>query len=298
MKKILVTAAALMLSAVSIAGCTKTTAGSGSTSAVKETSSESEPEALSRENGSDEGQDDSLEYILGKKEFVMGLDSSFPPMGFLDDDQNIIGFDIDLAREVAARMGVELKLQPINWAAKELELSTKNIDCIWNGMTINEDRKLNMTLSKTYMKNTQVIVVLADSEIKEKSDLKGRSVVIQNGSTAQDAVEGDQDFKNSLGALTMVEDNIKAMLDMKIGASDAVIMDEVVARYYTELESNKGQYKILEDTLSDEEYAVGFRKGDEALCNEVNRILEEMQADGTLAKISEFWFASDITVLE
>lgn len=240
--------------------------------------------------------DGSLDYVLKKGEFILGLDDSFPPMGFVNEDQEIVGFDIDVAREVASRLGVELVLQPISWDAKEQELATNNIDCIWNGFSKNPDREKNLTLSNPYMTNTQVAVVLKESGISTLEELAGKTVVIQNGSTASDAMDSNEEFKNSLGELVLVKDNVKALLDLQIGGSDAVVLDEVVARYYTE--QNEGIYTILDSTLSDEEYVIGFRKGEEALTNAVNEKLSEMTADGTLAKISEEWFGKDITTIK
>lgn len=240
--------------------------------------------------------DTSLDYIMDKGTFVLGLDDSFPPMGFVNEDQEIIGFDIDLAKEVASRLGLELVLQPISWDAKEQELATKNIDCIWNGFTKNEERAKNLTLSNPYMLNTQVAVVLNDSDIASLDDLAGKVVVIQNGSTASDAIDANEEFKNSLGELVLVDDNVQALLDLQIGGSDAVVLDEVVARYYTEL--NEGVYTVLDSTLAEEEYVIGFRKGEEALCNAINEALAEMAADGTLEKISNQWFGENITTIE
>jgi polar amino acid transport system substrate-binding protein len=240
--------------------------------------------------------DTSLEDIKAKGNLILGLDDAFPPMGFKDDNQEIVGFDIDVAREVCKRMGVELKIQPISWDAKELELSTKNIDCIWNGMTYNKDRAKSMTLTMPYMKNTQIAVVLADSNINTLKDLAGKTVVIQNGSTASDAIDANKEFKDSLKDLVKVDDNVQALLDLKVSGSDAVVMDEVVARYYTEKEA--GTYKILDETLADEDYVVGFRKSDESLCTEVEKYLKEMAGDGTLAKISETWFGKDLTTVK
>jgi polar amino acid transport system substrate-binding protein len=245
----------------------------------------------------DEANDDtSLADIKAKGKLVLGLDDSFPPMGFQDDNQEIVGFDIDVAKEVSKRMGVELVIQPINWDAMELELSTKNVDCIWNGMSYNEDRAESMTLSKPYMKNRQVVVVLASSAINTLADLTGKTVVIQNGSTASDAMDNNADVKNSLKELVKVDNNVQALLDLKTSGSDAVVMDEVVARYYTEKEA--GTYKILDETMADEDYVIGFRKGEETLCAEVEKYLNEMASDGTLAKISKEWFGKDITTVQ
>lgn len=262
---------------------------------TEETEEIVETEEETQEETQEETEDTSLDYVLGKGEFILGLDDSFPPMGFVNEDQEIVGFDVDVAKEVASRMGVELKLQSISWDAKEQELATKNIDCIWNGFTRNSEREKNLTLSDTYMLNTQVVVVLADSEVSSLEDLAGKSVVIQNGSTASDAVDANEEFKNSLGELILVDDNVQALMDLSIGGSDAVVLDEVVARYYTEGE--EGKYRILDVSLADEEYAIGFRKGEEALCEKVNEILAEIAADGTLEKISETWFGKDITTI-
>mgnify|MGYP002570868136 CR=1 FL=1 len=188
--------------------------------------------------------DDSLQKVKEKKVFVLGLDDSFPPMGYRDvDSGDIIGYDIDLAKEVCARMGVELKLQPIDWDYKEAELNEGNIDCIWNGMSIDDERKEKMCLSEPYMENRQVVVTLKSSGIEKVSDLKDKVVVLQKGSTAAGALDGREDVKSVIkdGAAVEVPDNVQAMYELRQGTSDAVVMDEIVARYYiahlTELEA-------------------------------------------------------------
>ncbi len=244
----------------------------------------------------DTNKDTSLEYVQNNKKLILGLDASFPPMGFKDADNNIVGFDIDLAKEVCKRMGIELKLQPIDWKAKEMELKNKNIDCIWNGLSYSKDRDEDMTLSQSYMGNTQVGVVLADSSINSLKDLADKTVAVQNGSTAAEVLEGQKEITDSLKEMLKVADNVKAMMDLEIGGSDAVVMDEVVARYY--MEKNEGKYKLLSDSLADEKYVIGFRKGDKALCAEVEKQLKAMKEDGTLAKISTTWFGSDVTTIQ
>lgn len=241
--------------------------------------------------------DTSLTYIQDNKELVLGLDASFPPMGYKDDNDEIVGFDIDLAQEVCDRMGVELKLQPIDWDSKEMELNdAKSIDCIWNGLSYSKDRAETMTLSESYMTNRQVIVVLADSEYNTLADLAGKTLALQSGSTASEALDANTEFKDSLKEVIKIDDNVKAMMDLEVGGSDAVAMDEVVARYY--MEKNEGTFRVLDESLSDEQYVIGFRKGDQALCDEVTKYLKEMKEDGTLAEISEKWFGSDITTLD
>lgn len=250
-----------------------------------------------KENDGSNGEGDtSLKYVTDKGTLVVGLDPAFPPMGFADDEQKIVGFDIELANEVCKRMGVEPEFTPINWTTKEQELNTKGIDCIWNGLSRSPDREKEMLLSETYMLNTQVAVVLADSDADALSDLAGKTVAVQTASTAEEAIEADAEFKDSLGEILSIQDNVQAMLELGTNSADAVVMDKVVAMYYMEKEA--GKYKILEESLADEEYAVAFRKGDKALCDEVVKYLKEMKEDGTLAEIAVKWFGEDITTLK
>ena len=238
-------------------------------------------------------EDTSLSDVQKKGEMVLGLDASFPPMGFTDEDQEIVGFDIDLAKEVAKRMDVELKLQPINWDSKEQELDTGNIDCIWNGLTYSKDRAKAMLCSEPYMENHQVLVVPANSNIKSLDDIKDKSVGVQEGSTAADAVDQTDELKDA--EIILLPDNVQILNDLGNGC-DAAVMDEVVARYYTE--EDEGKYKVLAADLATEDYVIGFRKDDKALCKEVEDQLKEMAKDGTLAKISEKWFGEDITTIK
>lgn len=248
-------------------------------------------------NSTSSKEDTSLDYILDKGELVVGLDDAFPPMGFRDDDNNIVGFDIDLATEVAKRMDVKVKFQPISWASKEQEIASKNIDCIWNGFGITPEREEALTLSNPYLENPQIYVVLADSGIKTEEDLKDKVVAAQNGSTAYLTIDKNTELRDSFKEFVGVEDNVKALMDLEVGGSDAVAMDTIVARYYMSKDPNK--YSIIADTtIFDEKVAIAFRKGDNALCEKVEEILKEMKADGTLAQISEKWFGKDITTVE
>ncbi|MBS6561135.1 MAG: amino acid ABC transporter substrate-binding protein [Clostridiales bacterium] len=242
------------------------------------------------------GEDTSLSLVQQRGEFILGLDASFPPMGFTNEKNEIVGYDIDLAKEVCERMGVELKIQPINWDSKQQELDTKNIDCIWNGFTVDEERKKSMTVSDAYMENHQVLVVKADSSYKTKEDLAGKVVELQKGSTAAAALDSEEnkEFKDSLADTILIADNVKAMMDLGTGC-DAVLMDEVVANYY--LAQNEGKYRILEEALSDEEYVIGFRKGEEALKDEVENQLKAMVADGTMSEIDNKWFGKDVSTI-
>ena len=182
--------------------------------------------------------------------FTLGLDDSFPPMGFRSENgMDVVGFDIDVAKKVCEKMGVTLVTQPISWDAKDSELSSGKIDCIWNGFTSLPEREEAMTLSFPYMVNKQVVVVLKDSPIKTLADLKDKTVVLQKGSSALDALEAKPELEASLkgeGPI-QVANNVLALNDLGKGANggDAVIMDEVVAKYYT---SHRDQ--LVKDTAS------------------------------------------------
>lgn len=239
--------------------------------------------------------DQSLQKILDKGVFVLGLDDSFPPMGYRNENNEIVGFDIDLAKEVTKRMGVELKLQPIDWNAKEQELNTSNIDCIWNGFTITDERKEVINFSDPYVDNAQVAVVKADSPVKSLADLANKRVGLQAGSSASDAVYGNEAFAKSLREVVEVKDNLTALMDLEIGGTDAVVLDLFVA--VDNIQRSGKNFRILDEHLRGEEYGIGFRKNDQALRDEVQKHLDAMAADGTLAKISTDWFGTDITVV-
>ncbi len=243
----------------------------------------------------DSGADMSLENIQQKGIFVLGLDTSLPPLGFIDESNEIVGFDIDLAREVCSRLGVELKCQPINWAAKEQELNTGNIDCIWNGFTITPERADAMAFTEPYLDNAQVIIVRGDSGYKTLADLAGKTIGLQAGSSAAEAVAANPEFKSSLKNIVEFKENLTALMDLEIGGVDGVVMDLVVGNY--SIKTTGKNFVVLDEHLSSEQYGIGFRKNDIALRNAVQKTLEEMAGDGTVREISTKWFGSDITVI-
>ncbi len=182
--------------------------------------------------------DKSLDNILSKGKLVLGLDDSFPPMGFRDEKGNIVGLDIDLATEVAKRLDVELVLQPIDWDAKELELSTGKIDCIWNGMTINDERVGAMFFTKPYVANRQIVVVPEGSKIKTKADLKGKIVGLQKGSSSLDALNTEPDIASNVKEIVEYPNNVEAFMDLKAGRIEAFVVDEVAGRYIIATDGN------------------------------------------------------------
>ena len=223
--------------------------------------------------------------------FIVGLDDSFPPMGFRDENKEIVGVDIDLAKEVAKRLNMEFVAQPIDWDSKELELKNGNVSCIWNGMTITDERKEAMLISDPYMANNQIIVVAPGSDITSSADLAGKVVGLQKGSSAVAALDKTE-VRAQIKEVVEYTDNVLALTDLKVGRTDAVVVDEVVGRYYVAKAAD--DYVVLEESLAPEEYGIGFDKGNTELCEKVNKALKEMKEDGTTAKISEKWFGKDI----
>lgn len=229
--------------------------------------------------------------VLPKK-IVIGLDDNFPPMGFRDEKNQLVGFDIDLAREAAKRLGVEVEFKPIDWNAKEAELTGKRVDALWNGLTITEQRKKNIAFTPAYMENHQIIIVKPESGIRGKKDLAGKVVGAQDGSSAIDAIEKEADVSTSLKQLKKYGDNVTVLLDLEAGRLDAAVLDEVVGRYY--VAKKPQQYVVLSENFGTEEYGVGMRQEDKALQARLTATIDAMKKDGSAAKIAEQWFGKNI----
>ena len=239
---------------------------------------------------------DAVAALKTRGVFVLGLDDSFPPLGFRSENNEVVGYDIDLAKEVAKRLGVDFRAQPIDWDAKEMELETGKIDCIWNGFTITEERKNALSFTDAYLNNDQVLVVRSDSGINSLADMTGKTVGIQSGSSAQEAVDDNAAFASSISKLIMFKDNITALNDLDIGGVDGVVMDSVVANY--SIAQTKKPFKVIDESLANEGYGVGFRKNEPELRDAVWTILKEMQADGTVTAISQKWFGRNISAIK
>ncbi len=282
MRKSLKTAVILMfvliLGMISLVGC--------SNEAAKQ-------EALEKETAQQEpaAQEDSFEKIKAKGKVVMGLDDTFAPMGFRDENNKIVGFDVDLAQEVFKRNDLELVLQPIDWTMKEAELNAGNIDMIWNAYTITEERKEKVAFTKPYLDNRQVIVTLEGSDVKSKSDLAGKKVAAQTGSSAVDAMNTEPELVKSFdgGEPVLFDTNNEAFMDLEAKRVDAVVADEVLARYYIK-QKGADKYTILDEDFGDEEYGIGFRKQDKKLLEMVDKTLDDMRKDGSYDLIYEKWF--------
>jgi len=232
--------------------------------------------------------------VADKGQFVVGLDENFPPMGFRDEKGEIVGFDVDMAREALTRMGYEPVFQPIDWTAKELELSSGKIDAIWNGLTITEERKENMAFSEPYLNNTQVILVLKDATYQTSADLAGKAVATQGSSSAAELLASDQELKDIFGSVEAYADYESALLDLEIGRVQAVVGDLILLSYKKTLTPDK--YRILDESLADEQYGVAMRLDDTERLAELQATLDAMNEDGTAAQISTKWFGEDIVL--
>lgn len=268
---------ALMLFTV---GCGSSSDSSSSGSAVSQTAT---------------GDDQSLEKVMNNGKLVLGLDPTFKPMGYTDENDKIVGFDIDCAEEVCKRLGIELETRSVSWDTKEQDLNAGTIDCIWNGLSVSDERKQKMLMSEPYMKNEMVFVVGKDSDAKSQSDLYGKNIGVQNGSTAQEILSKSDAVVNGGATMTELETNVAALQQLDLKMIDAVFMDSVVADY--EIAHSDSGYQKLEDGLESEEYAIGFRLGDNALCDKITETLKEMKKDGKLAEISTKWFGDDKTTI-
>ncbi len=220
-----------------------------------------------------------------RKTFTVGFDAEFPPYGYMDEDGNYTGFDLDLAKEVCARNGWEFVAQPVDWDSKDMELNSGSIDCIWNGFTM-QGREDAYTWSVPYVDNSQVFVVPADAGIASQADLAGKVVGVQKDSSALAALDGDaKELAVTFADLQQYGDYNVAFMDLDQGAIDALAIDIGVANY--QLSSRGDAFVILEERLASEQYGIGFKLGNEELKNQVEATLLEMVQDGKFMEIAE-----------
>lgn len=223
-----------------------------------------------------------------KTTLIVGFDQSYPPYGFVGNDGNFTGFDLDLAAEVASRNGWDIQLEPIDWDAKDTLLNSGAITCIWNGFTM-EGRENDYTFSDPYMLNAQVIVVKKGSGIESLADLAGKNVITQTDSAAYDVLAGDEatkaDLKATFASLETIGEYNTAFMQLESGAVDAVACDLSIAQY--QMSAKPDAYVQLPEDLSDEHYAVGVKKGNTELADAITKTLKEMNEDGTVEKLCE-----------
>ncbi|MBR5913038.1 MAG: amino acid ABC transporter substrate-binding protein [Selenomonadaceae bacterium] len=233
----------------------------------------------------------------GSKKIVVGLDDEYPPMGFKNDKNEIIGFDVDLAKAAVKKLGREVEFKAIDWNSKEAELKSGRIDVLWNGLDITDERKQNMLFSDPYMDNRQVVFIRKGDEqnqnIKAEADLNGKAVGTQAGSTAEDYITGNEALKNSFKEFKTYGDYISAFMDLENGRLDAVVCDEIVGRYYMAKHADKID-ALNVNVGPTSEFGIAFAKENTALRDEIQKAFDEIVADGTAKKISEEWFGTDL----
>lgn len=291
MKKLL----AMMVTATMViglmTGCGSKEAATEETATEETTNSEDTENADATEADADAAEAETADGTT----FTVGFDAEFPPYGYMDENGEYTGFDLELAQEVCDRNGWTLVKQPIDWDAKDMELSSGSIDCIWNGFTMN-GREDQYTFSVPYVDNSQVFVVKADSGITSPADLAGKNVGVQKDSSALAALEGDAaDLAATFAGLNQYADYNTGFLDLEAGAIDAIAVDIGVADY--QLESRGDAYVILDEKLATEQYGIGFKLGNTELKDQVEKTLLEMADDGKFMEIAEKYGLEDSVCL-
>lgn len=232
------------------------------------------------------GADNSLKDVEEKGKLVVGLDATFAPMGFRDEEGNLVGFDIDLAKEVSKRMGLQIEFKPCEWDGILFDLKGKKIDMVWNGMTMTENRKKQALFSEPYFEDGQMIFSRKENKISKVNELEGKIVGLQLGSSADIAVQKNAIF-GKIKEVKKYATNVEALMDLEAGRLDAVVVDAVNGKYYN---SKKDALAYSEESLTKEYYGVAFRKKDKALRDKVQEELDEMKKDGTYDQIVAKWF--------
>lgn len=240
--------------------------------------------------------DGSLERVRKEGKLIIGLDDTFAPMGFRDEKGEIVGFDIDLAKEVSKRIGVEPVFLPCEWDGILLSLNSKKIDLIWNGLTITDDRKKQISFSKPYFTGDQIIITTPEKGIKKIADIEGKILGIQMGSASYFALEkAINKNKIKIKEIKNYPENASALLDLQAGRIDAVVIDSMTGNYYATKENKKigkDVFVSVDEVLTEEkeEIGVGIRKVDVELREMIDKTLEDMKADGSFDTIYKKWF--------
>lgn len=288
MKKFMTVLMAAAMTMAMLAGC-----GSASTDQAASAEPAADTETAAAEETKEETAGEAQEG--DRTTFTVGFDAEFPPYGYMDENGDYTGFDLDLAQEVCDRNGWELVKQPIDWDSKDMELSSGSIDCIWNGFTMN-GREDAYTWSVPYVDNSQVFVVKADAGISTQTDLAGKIVGVQKDSSALAALEGDAaDLAATFAEMNQYADYNTGFMDLEAGAIDALAVDIGVANY--QIASRGDGYVIMDEKLATEQYGIGFLLGNEELKDQVEKTLLEMADDGTFTKIAEKYDLTDSVCL-
>lgn len=230
------------------------------------------------------------------EKLILGLDASFPPMGYTDENNTIVGVDIDLAKAVCEKLNIGFEAKPIDWASKEMELSTGKITVIWNGMTITKERSETMEMSRPYIDSQLVIAVKKGSDIKTKADLAGKVVAAQSDSSGLFAIQKDEIYPSLKdGAAKEYPDYLTALSDLDLGRCDALIIDSVLINFY--MAQKDMNFDILEETLNSESFGIAAKKGNTVLIGAIENALSELAKEGKIAEISDKWFGRDDMII-
>lgn len=228
--------------------------------------------------------------------FVLGLDDNYPPMGFRNENNELVGFDIDLAKAVCEKLNMKLKTQAISWASKEQELNSGNIDCLWNGFAYNKERAETMTLTEPYIDGDMMFILKNGSTIKSQDELKGKKIGVQTGSTGGLDLE-ESEFGKTV-EIVEYSDYLTSFMDLETGNIDAVFAGGIISNYLIK-SKNKDFITIKSENISRVDGSViAFKKGNTELRDKVQNALYELKKEGTLKQISEKWFGTDLTVVK
>ena len=232
---------------------------------------------------------------------TVGFDAEYAPYGYMGDDGEYTGFDLEMAEAVCEIYGWELVKKPINWDSKDMELTSGAIDCIWNGFTVT-GRENDYTWTEPYVDNSIVWVVKSDSGIETAADLAGKVVVTQSGSSAYTALTAEEDNDENLALaasfaeLQSVADYNTAFANLDSGLVDAIAVDIGIAQYQLDSRADDS-LKMLDEPLSTEQYAIGFKLGNTELRDQVQEGLNQLVENGTFMELAEKYELADMVCL-
>jgi len=297
MKKLLLLLAISVMLVFVVAACTTTPPPAPTTPPPATTTPDTTtpPATTTPDTTTPAATDDSWQKIQAKGYFVLGLDDSFPPMGFRDENNEIVGFDIDMAKAAAQYLGVDVQLKPVIWDTVILSLTSGDIDCIWNGMSVTPQRLESINVSDPYIRSSQIIVTLAGSALHTKADLAGKDVGTQMGSSTLDALNADPDTLNSFKELHQYSTFTEAMMDLENKRLDAVVIDSIA--FYGDFNvKSPGKYQVMDENFGTEDMAIGVRKEDNTWREKLNEAMQALKDNGTAAQISDKWFGDNIVI--
>ena len=293
MKKWAALSFAAVLAFGALTGCSSSEEAATEETTTQETSTQETTAEETDGQTDEEGSEETASTDLGYEKLVIGLDDTFAPMGFRDENNNLVGFDIDLANAVSEVIDIPVEFQPINWETKETELKNGNVDLLWNGFTITPEREEIMAFTVPYLDNSQVVLTLEGSGIETLDDLAGKTVATQAMSSGETAIQNNEALSSSLGELVTFGTYDECLRDLEAGRADAVVGDVVLLGYYVQNHPDTA-YAMLDENLGEEEYGVGARLEDTALVDAISDAFRTLKENGTGTEISEKWFGEDI----